>query len=379
MSGALPAPRYGERSLPDLMPSVAAALGVPGMANPLDLAPARRVCVLLIDGLGAGLLAAHAAEAPFLASLAPGREPIDAGFPATTATSMGSLGTGLPPGAHGLLGYEVAIPGSEGLLNLLSWDDTVDPRTWQPEETVFQRASADGVEVTQVGPARFEGSGLTVAAMRGGRFLAAESTGERVAAAAAALGRGRRSLVYAYYGHLDGTGHRSGCASLAWRLQLAHVDRMARQLAELLPPGGVLLVTADHGMVDVPVTGRVDLAVEPDLRAGVRLLAGEARARYVHALPGAAEDVLAAWRARLGGSAWVLSRDEAIEAGWFGPAVPDRLRGRIGDVVAAARERVSVVDSRRERAEQVALVGLHGSLSDDELLVPLLELRAPGA
>jgi hypothetical protein len=346
-----------------------------GRAAALGLAPVEKACVLLVDGLGWQLLRAHRDHAPYLASLLDSGRPLSAGFPATTATSLGSLGTGLPPGAHGLLGYEVAVPGEQRVLNALRWDTAVDPVAWQPTPTLFERIGASGVTATQIGPHAFQGSGLTTAALRGGRFVGAESAGERVAAAHAALREPGPALVYVYYGELDATGHRNGCGSPAWRLQLEHVDRLVAQLAAGLPAGSALWVTGDHGMVDVPPQRRVDLADEPGLSDGVRLLAGEARARYVHTVPGAQTDVLAAWRERLGESMWVVSRAEAVDAGWFGPSVAAATLDRIGDIVAAAHAPVAVVDSRRERPELISLIGLHGSLTDAEQLVPLLEVR----
>jgi type I phosphodiesterase/nucleotide pyrophosphatase len=369
---ALPAaPRYGSASLTDLLPSVLAAMGVPGERTALALPPSARVVVLLVDGLGWQLLREHASEAPFLSSLADGAAPLTTGFPSTTSTSLTSLGTGLPPGRHGLLGFEMWLPEIGRPLHTLRWDPQVEARRLQPEQTVFERAVRAGVSVGRVGPKAFHGSGLTEASSRGGAYLGAESPGERVAAAAHAVRQGDRALVYVYYGDLDSTGHRSGCRSEAWRRQLAHVDLLAQQLAAVLPADAGLLVTADHGMLDVPTSGHIDLADAPDLDAGVGLLTGEPRAAYLHTEPGAAADVLAAWRDVLGTQAWVLSRDEAVQAGWFGPGVRPDLMGRIGDVVVAAREPVAVFDSRRH-AEFRSLIGLHGSLTDAELLIPLL-------
>lgn len=369
--------RYDERSLAELLPSVLCALGVP-TANPLLLEPVRQGCVMLVDGLGARQLDAASASAPFLSSLRHRHAPLSVGFPSTTATSMGSLGTGLAPGIHGLLGYEVLVPGSDLVLNELSWHDSVDPVWWQPNPTRFEQALAEGVDVTRIGPRSFDGSGLTLAALRGGRFVAAESVGERVAAAARALAGappGGRSLVYVYYGDLDATGHRCGVDSDAWRLQLEHVDRAAAQLAERLPAGAALWITGDHGMVDVPRPAQVNLASEPDLLEGVRLVAGEPRARYLHTRPGAAQDVLSAWRQRLGDDFRVHLREEVVAAGWFGPEVRRRNLARIGDVVVAARAAASIVGLPGERPATRQLIGAHGSLTDAELLVPLLEVR----
>ena len=135
-------PRYAQSSLDALGTSILAALGVPDEPNPLALPPADKVCLLVVDGLGWELLRAHPAAAPFLAELTMTGAPLTAGFPSTTAASLASLGTGRPPGQHGVLGYQVAIPGRAPLklLNMLRWDASVDPVTWQPGSTVNERA-----------------------------------------------------------------------------------------------------------------------------------------------------------------------------------------------------------------------------------------------
>ncbi len=367
-----PVPAYGSGSLADLGPSVLAALGVPGEADVLGLPALPRACVLLVDGLGWELLRAHAATAPYLASL-PGRA-LTAGFPTTTATSLASLGTGRPPGGHGMVGYQVAVPGEGRLLNCLRWADGVDPRRWQPAATVYERAAAAGVQVAHVAARAFEHSGLTRAVYRGAGYRAADSLGALVARAEAAIREGERSYVTVYHGDLDATGHVFGCRSAAWREHLAFVDLLARRLAEAMPPDAALYVTADHGMVDP--AERIDVDAEPALRAGVALLGGEARARHVYAEPGAAGDVLSAWRQYLSGRAWVLTRDEAIDAGLFGPVEPS-LAARIGDVVAVPRADLAIVATRAEPVES-SLVGMHGALLPDERLVPLLS-RVPNA
>lgn len=363
-------PGYGENTLADLSDSLLASLGIPGSGNPLGLAPANRVCVLLVDGLGWDLLRSHRSAAPFLAGLLETGCWLTAGFPSTTVTSLGSLGTARPPGQHGLLGYQVRVPETGQILNGLRWDKAVDPIAWQPRPTVFERCAAAGVPAIRVAAGAFRNSGLSVAAMRGADYRAADTLGALVARSTSALAEGRRALVMVYTGDLDATGHAWGCTSPAWRFQLAHVDRLAEQLAAVLPAGAVMYVTADHGMVDVPASERIDADAVPDLRDGVMLLAGEGRARHVYAVPGAATDVLVRWQATLGDSAWVVSRDQAVEEGWFGSVVP-WAGPRIGDVVAAMRGRSAVVATQAEPRES-ALVGMHGSLTPAEQRVPLL-------
>jgi Type I phosphodiesterase / nucleotide pyrophosphatase len=365
-------PHYGENSLADLASSLLDSLGVPGQPNPLALPPAARICLLVIDGLGWELLRDHQATAPFLAELTVNGAVLAAGFPATTVTSLSSLGTGLPPGQHGMLGYQVAIPGTPKLLNGLRWDNSIDPAVWQPRMTVYERAARAGVDTYRVAAPSLEKTGMSVAVMRGTRYRPAESFGALVAQAADTLRNSDRCLVTVYHAQLDGTGHTFGCCSDAWRYHLGHVDKLAEQIASALPAGTSLFVTADHGMTDVPPGDKLDADAIPALREGVALLGGEPRARHVYARPGAAADVLAAWRETAGGRAWVLSRDEAIAAGWFGEVDP-RLLERIGDVVAAPAGPWAIVASKTEPLES-SLVGMHGSLTSSDQLVPLLSL-----
>ncbi|MFF4942545.1 alkaline phosphatase family protein [Streptomyces rubiginosohelvolus] len=378
-----PVPEYGSGSLADLLPTLAAGLEVPGFAAAIpELTPADRNCVFLIDGLGWEQIKAHPDEAPFLHSLLPtsrggtGR-PLTAGFPSTTATSLASVGTGLPPGEHGLPGYTARNPQTGELMNQLRWKPWTEPKAWQPYPTVFQLADAVGVHTAQVSAPMFEQTPLTKIALSGGSFLGRLSGEDRMDVAAQRLAAGDRSLVYTYYSEVDGKGHRFGTDSDAWRGQLMYVDGLARRLAEQLPPRSALYITADHGMIDIPFDeqSRIDFDEDWELSAGVALLGGEGRARHVYAVPGAQADVLAVWREVLGEQFWIASRDEAIAAGWFGPTVDERVYGRIGDVVAAAHDDVIITASVNEPHES-AMAGVHGSLTPVEQLVPLLEVRS---
>ena len=284
-------PAYGSRSLVDVVPAVGAAIGVkhrPDEQVPggLVLPEAPAYVVFLVDGLGARLLERYAEAAPYLASLIGSQAPGTAGVPSTTATSLSSLGTALPPGAHGLVGFTSRIPGTERLLNALAWDKQVDPKEWQPHATAFTGLRLNGASVTVINKREFRGSGLTVAAHRGAEFVGADRVGERLAAAVAAS-RERPSLTYLYDGDLDWTGHRYGVASDPWLQQLAMVDAEAEQLRESLPPDVRLLVIADHGMVDSPSASRVDVDAELELRDGLLLMGGEARFRHLYCRNGA--------------------------------------------------------------------------------------------
>ena len=378
-------PAYGALGLAGVLPAVARSLGVDGHDSApdgllqrddlLDLLPARRAVVVLVDGLGYDLLRQRSGHAPFLRGLLPAAYRLSAGFPSTTATSMGTFGTGLPPGAHGLVGYEVLVPGEDRLLNELSWDNGPDPRLWQPRQTVFERAVAGGVAVTRIGPGFFDGSGLTNAALRGGGFTAARSLDARVDAALAAVRASKNALVYLYWGELDKVGHVHGCQSWEWGDELELIDRALARLVAGVPSDTSVQVTADHGMVDSPHALRIDLAYDDELAADVRHVGGEPRSLQLYCQQGAADDVLATWRGRIGERAWVLSRDEAVAQGLFG-AVSEHVLPRIGDVIVAMRDNFAIVDSRTARPALLALLGLHGSLTPAEMAIPLLQVPA---
>jgi predicted AlkP superfamily pyrophosphatase or phosphodiesterase len=368
---------YRQSSLADVLPSALAALGVPGEPNVLDLQRAECIVVLLVDGLGWQLLREHAEHAPFLSGLA-GRS-LTAGFPTTTAVSITSLGTGVAPGQHGITGYSTRADGLGEPVNWLTWRGArsgVDltgeqpPEQVQPVTTAFERASLAGVNASVVSAPAFRASGLTRAALRGGQYLRAFTAAD-TATVVAETARTRGGLIYCYIADLDLIGHVHGCRSEAWRVQLELIDAGARLLADRLPAHARLLVTADHGMLDVPEHAKLDYDTEPLLREGIELLAGEARVRYLHVAPGELDAVRSRWTEVLGAGMAVLTRDEAIARGWFGPSVSDAARSRIGDLIAVSVSELSVV-RRKAESRNASLVGHHGALTEAELLVPLL-------
>lgn len=359
--------------LSELTPSLLRALGVEGFDGALDLPATSAACVLLIDGLGWELLAEHEADAPALAALP--RSPLRVGYPATTAAGLAAIGTGVESGEHGMAGYTFEVPGF-GVLNALRWcahpggadlSESLPAEEVQPLPTTFARAAAAGIDVSVVSDVRFTDSALTRAVLRGGRYAGVHALGDLAARTRDALHRG--GFCYAYHSELDLLGHVYGPGSAPWRRQLRHVDLLVEALLEGLPAGAVLTVVADHGMVRLDDTA-VDVDATPALRDGVRALGGEVRARHVYTEPGATADVLDAWTATLGDRALVVQREQAVAEGWFGPRVADRVRPRIGDVVAAARDRSGMLRRSAEPLES-SLVGHHGSFTSAEQLVPL--------
>jgi hypothetical protein len=366
-------PAYQSTTLGELMPSIGAHLSVPGcIEDAFQLPDTTCYVVVLIDGLGWHLLRRAVLAAPFLGSFLGGAQPITSAVPSTTVTSLGSLGTGQPPGQHGLVGYTSRVPSTGEILNGLTWESDVVPAVYQSKPTFFERASRAGVAVSSVALARFQGTGLTEAALRGAAFVpfSDESAEDlRIALIVDAALRGDRTVVYAYERELDHYGHVHGCNSADWLQQLVRIDAMCERLRAALPPQVTVIITGDHGMVDIPSEQRIIAEDDPDLMAGVSALAGEARFRHLYVDHEPPHRVADRWRAQFGELAWIRTRDEAIDEGWFA-AIDDQLRERWGHVLVALRGDWAVMTSAFPR--EFTLIGMHGSLTPAEMLVPLL-------
>jgi len=286
-----PAPDYRGACLSQVLPSALAALM---RVDPLLPVPAAdRIVLLLIDGLGLHQLPLGSAVAPFLSQMTPLlAEGIDSTFPSTTATALTSLGTGLPPGGHGIMGAAFWLPEIAGVLSPLGWREQPNPMMVQPEPTVFDAASRAGIATAVVGPRSFATGGLTTAALRGARYIGADSPGELIIAVPQASSEAAPTLVYGYIGEVDKTGHIHGVGSQQWLLDLQWADRAVEAIAQRLQPGTLLLVTADHGMVNCPDDRRISIDEEKYWR-GVRRIAGEPRMRQIYLQPDATADAVA--------------------------------------------------------------------------------------
>ncbi|WP_120005338.1 alkaline phosphatase family protein [Nesterenkonia muleiensis] len=392
--GPLPAPPNSQAHLQHVLTSAASALGLEGFTNRLRLPEAEIAVVILADGLGDKQLAAHTGHARFLASAwrsTAAAQVLDSGAPTTTASSLASLGTGLAAGQHGLVGYDVLSPELSRVVNMLGqWDSDVAPRQWQPHRTVFESAEHGGAKVLTCSRPKFRSSPLTQAVLRGGQFSGADTIERRFDAAADWIGahrpatgtlhRGRPApvLVYLYVDELDKTGHRTGVGSARWLQMLETLDSAARRLCRGLTESygslARVVLTADHGMINLAQEQRIDISGRPDLLAGVAHTGGEPRFLHLYTeAAGQAKDVAERWHQAYGDQAWVLTREEAVAEGWFG-TVEDRVLPRIGDVLVAAQADIAFFHTERTGKDVLKMVGQHGSLTEAERRVPLLQL-----
>ena len=332
-----------------------------------DLPPARHVVVCLIDGLGWQQLIEHRDLAPALADGV--GAPIHTVFPSTTAAALGSLGTGLLPGSHGMVGMAFRLPETGSVLHPLHWGEEPLPVMVQPEPTMFEALQAAGVRTTTVAPAAYSASGLTRAVLRGPAYVPAQTVDERVAALAELLRQPSPSFTYVYWPDLDRLGHQHGIDSEQWRDGLGRVDALIAGIRSALTADTLLLVTADHGMVTCPAAERITIDDHPDLLADVTCIAGEPRARHVYLAADRAAAACARWRAVLGERASVLTRAEVVASGLIGTVEPG-IDERIGDLVVVPNGSAALASSVDPRAS--GLLGQHGGWSPAEQLIPLL-------
>ena len=357
-------------SLADALPNCLAAIA--GEPNAMGLPPVRGAVVMLVDGLGAELLRARAGHARHLVR-GWGRRDTGFAFPSTTVAGITSLTTATRAGEHGLVGYSIWDRAAGEYRNQLSgWGPGMEPATWQLRRTVFEGLAGGPVEPYVVSVDDYRDSGLTQASLRGARYVAGATMLERCELAARICADRPHPLVYLYHAELDQTGHKHGCESDRWLAQLEALDSAFARLLQLLPADIGLLVIADHGMLDIRPEEQRDL--DGELLEHVAAIAGEPRVRHVYLddpSPDLLGEVLERYRRREGERAVIASRDEAIEAGWYGPVVRPEAAARIGDLIVAARKRVTYYTPRMT-AQMRGVIGQHGSITDTETIVPMI-------
>jgi hypothetical protein len=359
--------------LSQITPSIFSSLGLESAVDHLAVgqSPKGRELLFLIDGFGFDTLATYADVMPTMSRMF-NHGLIQTAFPSTTATSLATLTTGEMPGAHGMLGYTVQVPRSGGrLLNALKWDERVDPENWQPVETLFQRATASGINVTHVAAKRYENSGFTRAVFRGAQYKGANVVTDLISETKAAL-QATPSFVYLYVNDLDTAGHSDGVGSDKWIAALSMIDQMVSALMKEVPRGTRIWVTSDHGMINVEE--KIVIGVDNPLMQGVSVVAGEPRARHIYLESDSLQartETASLWQEYLQEKALVLTRENAISTNLFGSDVSPDAFDRMGEVIAIARGGLVLLDADRVDKEG-AMVGHHGADSDIESQVGLL-------
>lgn len=355
-------PRYGSRSLAEVLPSIAHALGDHGHDNALGFSPIEHAVLLVIDGMGWDQVVLEAEQLPVLGPAMAEQVPVDAAFPTTTPAGLATLTLGMPPGRHGFVGATFLLPDFECVLSPLHWDDDPHPAAVQPEPTVFERSV--GFTVHRHGPAKYAQTGMTRSLLAGAEAHDHEDFDPQV------IVPRRRHLDYVYLPKLDKLGHVHGANTPKWRAYLQRLDALVDELRQRLPSSASVFITSDHGMVTIPDDHRIDVDIAA-FAEDVEIMAGEPRMRHLYTAHATA--VRDRWGELLGDRAHVLLRDEVVRLGLYGEVDP-ALLDRVGDVVAIARD-TWVMASQRVDPRTSMMRGVHGALTPAELRVPALEIR----
>lgn len=364
-------PDYGGACLSSLVPALLSRHRSAEPWLPDSVSEARQVLLVVLDGLGWEQLRASAALAPTLHAGRGG--PITSVVPTTTATALTSITTGRTPAEHGVVGYRMAVGGTGGrqVLNVLKWTTASgDARRSMPATVLQPHLAFGGVAVPAVTRSEFAPTGFTAVHLSGARLVGWRVTSTLVVEALQLLAAGE-PFVYAYYDGLDKVAHEHGLGDL-YGAELRAVDGLVADLVAGLPSGAALVVTSDHGQVEVGSMARMP---GPELMSTVAFISGEGRFRWLHAKPGAADDLYKAADEAHGDEAWVRTRQQLVDEGWFGGPLTAEVADRLGDVALVAREPVAFLDPAD--TGETLLAARHGSLTSAEMLVPLLGWTAP--
>ncbi|MBA2282582.1 MAG: alkaline phosphatase family protein [Actinomycetota bacterium] len=374
MRGGAPGLDVDVPSLPDYEGACVCNV-VPALLDPTDEPPpwlpapavdADRVVLLVLDGVGWHQLVERRHLAPTLAAMAGGA--IQTVLPTTTATALTSIATGTTPGEHGVVGYRISVEGE--VLNVLRWSTrSGDARTAIRPSTIqsipaFLDQRPPAVTRAEFSTSGFSGAHLAGVRFRGWRMASSLVTEIRMLTAAG------EPFVYAYYDGVDKVAHEYGLGP-HYDAELAAADRLVAEVLDAVPRGTTVVVTADHGQVD---TGDDLHQLDGEVLGHVGWQSGEARFRWLHARSGRSGALLEAAIAKHGDRAWVRTRDEIVDAGWFGPKVSSEARARLGDVALVARGTAAFLEP--SDSGPYHLIGRHGSATPAELDVPLLAARA---
>ena len=389
-SDGLVEPDYAGGSIVNLASSLFEGFGIEppsapcadrfGLRDPLSRA--RAVVLLVCDALGLRQLetALQRGALPRLQAQAErspyGIQQLTSVFPATTTVALPSLTSGYPPSRHGILGMRQWLDRFDILCNMLRFR-TIETEARDfaeedlpPVETVFRSLRTAHIPSYVVSPAEYEGTAFTGLINNGATYVGFRTQSEmgHLLEQSLADAAGDRSFHYLYWPMVDTVAHTYGPLSPPYYRELDFVDLMVQQVAECCAKAGAtLLFTADHGQALLAEQRAVIINSEC-ARALKRPPGGNRRALYL------SEKELGEMRHEplLQQEDLVLvDTEDAINRGWFGGREVAN-RSALGDLIVMAMHDRQLLFDYGDGIGTFA--GAHGSLTEDEMLVPLLVL-----
>lgn len=345
-----------------------------GLKKAQPAAGARTFVLVVLDGLGWVNLSAHLAYAPNLRRLVREQSAVRSTarsvFPSTTAAAITSLLTGLAPGAHNMVGYAVHDPKVQRSFDLISFKDYPGKvEDFQPQPTWFERLNSQGTCGYALGPQKFVGRGLSLAALRGAEYVASENLEQRAIDALNLANSG--GFVYFYVADVDHAGHGYGVGSERWLEKLESADQAVGILLDGAPAGTEIVITADHGMINTSADETTDLINTPAARL-ITHANGEGRVLHLHT---PSPQLLATELRAALPNAQVFERQETAHLFFQHNLTEVRRPELLGDVTVVSGGTSQVLDSRFFAPQVFRMVGIHGGLSETEMRVPRLEYR----
>lgn len=330
--------------------------------------------VIVVDGLGWFNLNARRGHARGIFSL--GSTKINTVIPSTTAAALSTLNTGKLPGSHGLIGYKLKHPDLGVISSLSDWEQIADVREWQLQDTLFQSLHNDGFNPTVIARSSHAASGFTKAVLSGANYVGADTIERRFEVALEILRARKSRLVYLYIDELDRAGHKYGWQSNHWVDQLERVDAAVTDFLRAAPSNYGLILTADHGMIDIPEENHVLLDDLPGFNENIVMVAGEPRFRHLYLADSNAATELCEKFESASATLWALTREQAVATGYFGP-VSEQVLDRVGEIVMIPKQEYALA-SRLDTHYPITMIGQHGGILAAEREIPVITAGAAG-
>jgi hypothetical protein len=348
-----------------------------------EVARARHVVLIVIDGLGDDWLRRRSPQGP-LARHRVGA--VTTVFPPTTASAITTYLTGDAPQQHALTGWYMWLGELGSVLAVLPGVPRhggagyrgagIDPGRLFAHRSLFNRLQPDSVVVS---PAQIARSEYNLAHLGSASLRSFKGLADMCRAIAGTIKRARKpTFVYAYWPELDSIGHQHGIEGPEALAHLLDIERhLERLLTRIAGHNTLLLVSADHGQVDRDPNRITELDQMSEIAECLRLpLCGEPRAAYCYLKPGREARFERLYVNHLAEDFSLHESGELIRSGLFGLHQPNpRLRERIGDYTLIARE-TAVIHQRILDEKPFRQIGVHGGLTSEELMVPLCRFEA---
>jgi predicted AlkP superfamily pyrophosphatase or phosphodiesterase len=400
-------PLYDGRSILNLPATIGEVLGceMGWSAPPLEQAlwaglkdGVERVIFLLVDGIGWRRLwnVVNRYDTRFiqwLNSRGATVFPITSVSPSTTSVATTTIwGNGAAPAEHGMLGYTFLLAEQSALCNMLFWhpigggsygslkDWGVEAETFLSTPSIAQLLALGGVSTTSIIPQQITKSPLSKMQMGEAKVRGYLNDADLWIQLRKWLkySQKERAYCYAYYPDFDTFSHRDGPDNFSWvalwRTFRYHLSNFLQDLNSALSRNTLLLISADHGHVFCPHSKRILLKEHPDLARHLTLMpGGEPRHSFLYARAGHRNAIRDYYKSHLAADFHLLEAADALQAGLYGP--PERLHPdterRIGDFVLLSKKGATLYHEAPKRP----LLGMHGSLDAEEMIVPFIAMR----